>query len=97
MPDDPKDGHVECGSLLSARTKQGMVELVVNDEKIQIDIAKAKEIRDMLSEAIEAAITDEIVFRFLTTKVGLPEAAAARALVDLRELRQGSKGTVFPQ
>lgn len=93
----PKSGRVEVGSILSARTKEGAVEITVNAEKIQIDLPKAREILGMLSGAIEAAVTDEIVFKFLTTKVGLPEEAAARALVDLRELRQGSRSTVYPQ
>ena len=48
---------IEIGTILSARTHEGMV---------------------------------------LTTKVGLPHEAAARALLEFRELRQGSRKTVFP-
>jgi hypothetical protein len=61
-----------------------------------MDLPKAREVLSMLSGAIEAAVSDELMFAFLTTKIRLPEAAAAMALLDLRELRQGSKGTVYP-
>ena len=31
-----------------------------------------------------------------TEKIGIPDQAAAAALLDFRELRQGSRSTVFP-
>lgn len=97
---------IQIGTLLSNRTKQGMVELQITEQnedgfpsqqiKTQWDIRKAKEIRDMLTEAIEAAISDTILYKFMHEKVGLSEDKAAMALLDFRELRQGSKGTVYP-
>src|SRR5262245_11848885 len=87
----------EIASILSARTKEGMIEFQINDQKVQMDLPKAREVRGMLDGAIEAAVSDTLIFKFLTSKIGLPEAAAARALLDFRELRQGSKGTVYPQ
>ena len=97
---------IQIGTILSQRTKLGMVEVQVtelNEDKFpmqqiktQFDIRKAREIRDMLSEAIEAAISDTIIFKFMTDRVGLDEDRAARALIDFRELRQGSKDTVYP-
>jgi len=92
-----KNITIEVGSILSARTLQGAVELVVNNEKVQMDLPKAREVVGMLQGAIEAAVSDGLLFAFLTTKVGLPEEAAARALLDFRELRQGSRSTVFEQ
>lgn len=88
---------IVIGSILSQRTKQGMVELVVNGEQVQMDLDKAREVRQMLDSAIEAAVSDGLIFAFLTTKVGLAEDAAGRALLDFRELRQGSRTAVFLQ
>lgn len=87
---------IVCASILSSRTKGGMVELTVDDQKIQMDLDKAREVRDNLSGAIEAAVSDELIYKFLTTKVGLTDHNATVALLDFRELRQGSRSTVFP-
>lgn len=87
----------EVASILSNRTKQGMVELTINDHAMQMDLPKAREIVGMLQGAIEAAVTDGLLFAFLTSeKIGLPEPAAAAALIDFRELRQGTRGTSWP-
>jgi hypothetical protein len=51
----------------------------------------------MLASAIEAAVSDQLIFRFLIQKVGLSEELAAAALLDFRELRQGSRDAVYPQ
>jgi hypothetical protein len=88
---------IEIGTILSHRTKQGMVELTLNDEKTQMDLDKAREVLSMLAGAIEAAVSDGLLYAFLTKKVGMHEDRAARALLDFRELRQGSRSTVFPQ
>ncbi len=88
---------IVIGTILSQRTKQGMVEMVVNGEQVQLDLDKAREVRQMLDSAIEAAVSDSLIFVFLTTKVGLAEDAAGRALLDFRELRQGSRTAVFLQ
>jgi hypothetical protein len=88
---------IEVGTILSHRTKEGMVELTLNGEKTQMDLAKAREVRGMLDGAIEAAVSDTLIYKFLTTKVGLSEDASAAALLDFRELRQGSRSTVYPQ
>lgn len=88
---------IEIATILSHRTKEGMVELTINGEKTQLDLAKAREVRGMLDGAIEAAVSDTLIFRFLTTKVGLSEEKAAAALLDFRELRQGTRSAVFAQ
>jgi len=88
--------HIEVATILSRRTRQGMVELMLNHEKTQMDLDKAREVRGMLDGAIEAAVSDTLIFAFLTTKVGISEEAASAALLDFRELRQGSKETVNP-
>jgi hypothetical protein len=91
-----KDHRIEIATILSARTKEGMVELTLDGERTQMDLAKAREIRGMLDGAIEAAVSDMLIFRFLTKTVGLTEGAAAAALMDFRELRQGTRETVYP-
>jgi hypothetical protein len=88
--------RIEIASILSARTKSGMVELELNGERTQMDLPKAREVLGMLAGAIEAAVSDGLLFQFLTIKVGLTDEAAAAALLDFRELRQGSKCTVYP-
>ena len=88
---------IEIASILSARTKQGMVELKLNDERLLLDLPKAREVLAMLSGAIEAAVSDQLLFQFLTERIGLEEDRAGRALLDFRELRQGSKRAVYPQ
>lgn len=55
-----KETRIEVGSILSSRTKQGMVELTINGERAQMDLDKAREVRDMLLGGIEAAITDTL-------------------------------------
>ena len=47
-------------------------------------------------QAIEAAVSDTLIYRFLTQKCGVSEDKAASALLDFRELRQGSRETVYP-
>lgn len=89
--------RIEIGSILSYRTKQGMVEFQLNGEKTQMDLAKAREVVGMLQGAIEAAVSDTLIYQFLTTKVGLSDEKASMALLDFRELRQGSRQTVYPQ
>lgn len=88
---------LEITTILSSRTREGMVNLSVEGGACQMDIPKAREVQRMLSEAIEAAISDTMLWRFLTDRVGLSEEQAAAALQDFRVIRQGSKDTVFVQ
>lgn len=95
---EPKLQELTIGTILSNRTKEGMVEFRINDELIaQFDIAKAKEIYHMFGEAIEAAVSDTLIYKFMREKVGMDEEKASRILLDFREIRQGTKGVAFPQ
>lgn len=96
MP-ERKETTLEVGTILSNRTKQGMVELTLNGEKTQMDLDKAREVVGMLHAAIEAAVSDTLIYKFFTEKVGIDGDRAARMLLDFRELRQGSRSTVYPQ
>lgn len=88
--------HIEIASIYGVKTQQGLVELTVNDQKVQLDLPKAREILQMLHAAIEAAVSDELFVLFLTQKMGLSIEHAGAALLDFRELRQGSRKRVQP-
>ena len=74
-----------------------MVELTVNGERTLLELPKAREVLSMLSGAIEAAVSDQLLYHFMTEKVGLDQERAAGVLLDFRELRQGSRRAVYPQ
>jgi len=99
------DINIEIETILSNRTKKGMVnfkiEELVENEVVktivtQWDLTKARYIRDMLSSAIEAAVSDEMIYQFFIEKVKLDDARASQILLDFREIRQGSKGVINP-
>lgn len=91
-----KNHTLSIGTILSNRTKEGMVEFQIDDHKMQWDIPKAKEIYGMLGGAIEAAVSDTLIWKFFTDEFGLDEDRAAMILAKFREIRQGTRGTVFP-
>jgi len=94
---DPQShGSFEVGSILSSRTREGAVEISMNGELAQMELSKAREVVRMLQEAIEAAVSDQVFWEFATKRLGLSEQAAGAALMDLREIRQGSRGVVNP-
>jgi hypothetical protein len=83
-----EDGiKIEVASILSHRTKKGLIEFVMGDQRVQLEVSKAREVISMLQGALEAAISDEAIYTFLVRKVGLSED---------REIRQGTRETVFP-
>lgn len=92
----PENSDIVVSSLLSSRTKDGRVELSLNGELTQMDLDKAREVVSMLQRAIEAAVSDQMIYQFLTEKIGLEADQASRALIDFRELRQGSRSIVYP-
>lgn len=90
------EGVIEMGTIISAKTGRARIEFQVGTELVQLDVDKAREIARGFTETIEAAISDELIMRFLQEKVNLPADKAAALLVDFRELRQGSKKAVNP-
>lgn len=97
MDTSKKEQHLEIASIVSGETLQGMVELSIDGKVIQRwDVAKAREICGMLHGAIEAAVSDEIIVKFMMTRMKLDKEHAVLVLRDFRELRQGSKETVYP-
>jgi hypothetical protein len=93
----PEGTRIEFSTILSDRDGEGKVEMMVNSEVVQFDLAKARHVRSMLDGAIEAAVSDGLLYRFLVDKVGMSTEVAGRALLDFREMRQGSRDTVYPQ
>jgi len=57
---------LEIASIYGAATKKGLVEIQLNEQRMQVDLPKAREILGMLAGAIEAAAK------------GSPEGFAAR-------------------
>jgi hypothetical protein len=95
-PDTTPDIHIEVASIFGAISRRGLVELRVGDVRTLMDVAKAREVTAMLVQATEAAISDELLVRFLMEKVGVDLERAGAALLDFRELRQGSRNVVWP-
>jgi hypothetical protein len=96
IPEPSPDHHV----TISARTKQGMIEIAIRaaDDAvtIQLELPKAREIVGMLTGAIEAAVSDQLLYEFLTQRIGIAPEAVGPVLLDFRELRQGTRGTAWP-
>jgi hypothetical protein len=76
-------------------SRRGFVDFTLNEVRTQMPADKAREVGLMLLEAAEAAESDEIFVKLLE-KTGLPAEAAGRMLLELRELRQGTRGTSWP-
>lgn len=94
--DETRIQNIAFSTILSQRTKMGMIEFSFNEEMSQWDLDKAREIHRMLGEAIEAAVSDTLIYKFMTENVGLDPDKAAQMLLDFRELRQGSRGSIQP-
>ena len=92
----PTGTDITVSTLLSSRDKTGRIDFTLNGELTQRDLDKAREVIGMLQGAVEAAISDELLYRFLTEKVGMEPERASMALLDFRELRQGSRQLVHP-
>lgn len=90
------DDNVTVASGFGMASRQGFVELTLNDQRSQMDAKKAREIGLMLIEAAEAAASDEI-FISLLERIGIKDHEAhGRLLLDLREIRQGTRGVSYP-
>lgn len=87
--------EISITTLLSVRTEEGVVQFSIKNGEDHIitqwDIRKAREIRDMIGEAIEAAASDWMIYKFFIEKVRLDKERAAAIVQDFRELRHGTK------
>ena len=71
----------------------GFVELRLHQHRAHLTARKAREIAQMLVEAAEAAISDQIMLDLLN-EIGITDPR--RHLINLREKRQGTRGPAWP-
>ncbi len=91
------DEHVIVTSLYGAKSQQPGVNLQIGEVRLQMDVKSAQKVALDILSATEAAISDAAVMQLLIEKVGLDPTRASAVLLDLREIRQGSRDTVFHQ
>ncbi len=100
MPNEKRLIDLSIETILSMKTKEGMINFTLKTEDNQIstqwDIPKAKHILNMLHEAVEAAISDAMVYQFMRKEVGLSDEKASMVVHNLREYRQGTMEIVNP-
>lgn len=90
--DEARVDNVAFSSGFGVTSQQGFVEFAINNEVTQMDVAKAREVHRMLGEAIEAAVTDSMIYHFFKTRLEVTdERRLSEILYDFREVRQGSK------
>lgn len=89
---------VTVSSGFGQKTQRGFVEFTLNDQLSQLEPKKAREIGLMLIEAAEAATSDEM-FMTLLDRMGIDKDAPGYGsiLLELREIRQGTRGVSRPQ
>jgi hypothetical protein len=89
------DDTIEVASGYGAQGAH--VEFSLNETRTQMPPAKAREVGLMLLEAAEAAISDHVVMTLLRERVGVTdEKRLAAILLDVREIRQGTRGVSRP-
>ena len=93
---DPPGTNIEVSTLLSSKDQTGRIDFALNGELTQMDLDKARLIVRILNEAIEAAVSDEMFYKFMVERIGMKPNQALAALVDFREIRQGSRESVNP-
>ena len=91
------DERVIVTSLYGAKSGQPGVNLQVGEVRLQMDVKSAQKVGLDVLAATEAAISDASVVQLLVEKLGLDVARASHVLLDLREIRQGSRDAVFHQ
>jgi hypothetical protein len=91
-----EDDNFEVGSGYSHAKGTGHVKFKTGGMEHQMDPRKAKQIGLWLLEAAEASINDAVVMQLLRTKVKMEDPARLGAiLLDLREIRQGTRDTKY--
>lgn len=88
------ESRVETASGYGHHTKRGHVILQIDMVEYKWSVAEARRIAGMLQEAAEAAVSDEIVMTLLRDRFGLDASKLGLVLLDLRQIRQGTRGTL---
>lgn len=87
---------IQVNSGFGMKTQKGLVDLTINDQVTQMEPKKAREVGLFLLEAAEAAMSDEMFIKLLKN-VGIADnERLGTILLDLREIRQGTRGTSWP-
>ena len=75
-------------SMYGHKNKKGMVEIRLEDKRIQTSVQEAKDFAHSILEAAEAAETDDFLMTYLLEKVGITEEEnRAKVLMDFRMFR----------
>lgn len=86
MTDELKNIHI--GSLFGAKTKQGIVELIIDGHKTQLSILAAKKVGYMILEAAFYAQVDESVYGFFSKLPGEGKDSMILAATVLQAIRE---------
>jgi hypothetical protein len=95
-PDEAVATRVAVTSLYGARTRRGLVSLVVGEHQVIVPPAKAREIAGMLLECAEAAEGDAFLMGFATAH-GMTEREAGGLLVAFRAHRERGRRGAHPE
>lgn len=91
MPEDA-DGQpqsIGCHSIFGHNTRKGLVGLTVGDRKPSyMTPEEARSVAADLLQTATAAETDEVLMRWLTTRMGIEDEQAVQVLRDLRHMRE---------
>src|SRR4051812_30246383 len=92
-------GHdaVTVTSGFGSVSHKGFIELTIDETRTQMDVKKAVEIAVMMIEAASAATSDTALVLLLRERLGITDTEQiGRILLDLREIRQGTRGISRP-
>lgn len=90
------DDRMTVSSSFGSTSHRGGVEFTLNDMRTQMDAKKAREVGLWLLEAAEAAMSDEMFVKLLE-RVGAGDPdTRGRLLMELREIRQGTRDVSWP-
>lgn len=90
-----EDDDFQVASGYNSAKSRGHVSFKTGTIEHQLEPKKAKLVGHWLIEAAEAAINDTVVMEFIKTKVGIRDARLGQILLDLREIRQGTRDVVY--
>lgn len=89
------DGEYEEGTVgilidsgYGANTKQPFVSLQIKDAVIQMSPEEARKIAQQLNECAEGALSDAMIFEFITQRLGAAPEAGYGIIMEFREFRR---------
>jgi hypothetical protein len=91
-PDEAVATRVAVTSLYGARTRRGLVSLVVGEHQVIVPPAKAREIAGMLFECAEAAEGDAFLVAW-ATGAGMTDREAGGLLLAFRAHRERQRAS----